>query len=125
MLSTRLDYRLDGRKGSFFWGKGLCKGHEKRCKGHVQGPQIWQIELGARATWICARATRRGARASDVCKGHTNDTQYNLVQGPQLVVQGALKFWKILRPLHLFSWPLHMVLAPLLVALAQALAPEK
>ena len=27
-------YRLDGRKGSFFWGKGLCK-------GHVQGPQIW------------------------------------------------------------------------------------
>ena len=34
-------------------------------------------------------------------------------------------FWKILRPLHLFSWPLHMALAPLLVALAQALAPEK
>jgi hypothetical protein len=26
--------------------------------------------MGARATWICARATRRGARASDVCKGH-------------------------------------------------------
>ena len=26
-------YRLDGPKGSFFWGKGLCKGHEKRCKG--------------------------------------------------------------------------------------------
>ena len=24
------DYRLDERKGSFFWGKG-----------HVQGPQIW------------------------------------------------------------------------------------
>ena len=86
------NYCLDGRKGSFFWGKGLCKGHEKRCKGHVQGPQIWQIELGARATWICARATRRGARASDVCKGHTNDTQYNLVQGPQLEVQGNLKF---------------------------------
>ena len=26
--------------------------------------------MGARATWICARATRRVARASDVCKGH-------------------------------------------------------
>ena len=91
-LPINVTYRLDGRKGSFFWGKGLCKGHEKRCKGHVQGPQIWQIELGARATWICARATRRGARASDVCKGHTNDKQYNLVQGPQLEVQGNLKF---------------------------------
>jgi hypothetical protein len=33
-------YRLDGRKGAFSWGKGLCKGHKKRCKGHVQGPQI-------------------------------------------------------------------------------------
>jgi hypothetical protein len=63
-------YRLDGRKGAFSRGKGLCKGHKKRCKGHVQGPQIRQIEMGARATWICARATRRGARASDVCKGH-------------------------------------------------------
>jgi hypothetical protein len=27
--------------------------------------------------------------------------------------------------LHLLSWPLHMALAPLLVALAQALAPRK
>ena len=42
-------YRLDGRKDSFFWDKGLCKGHKKRCKGHLQGPPIWQIELGARA----------------------------------------------------------------------------
>jgi hypothetical protein len=32
-------YRLDGRKRAFSWGKGLCKGHEKRCKGHVQGPR--------------------------------------------------------------------------------------
>ena len=60
-----------------------------------------------------------------MCKGHTNDKQYNLVQGPQLEVQVTLKFWKILRPLHFFSWPLHVALAPLLVALAQALAPRK
>ena len=34
-------YRLDGWKGAFSRCKGMCKGHEKRCKGHVQGPQIW------------------------------------------------------------------------------------
>ena len=53
--------------------------------------------MGARATWICARATKRGARASDVYKGHIfclytkKDKQCNLVQGPQLEVQALFK----------------------------------
>ena len=90
-------------KAHFSRCKGQCKGHKKRCKGHVQGPHIPKIEMGARAAWICARA-------SDVCKG---------------LIFCLLKFWKILRPLHLFLWPLHMALALLLVALALALAPRK
>ena len=48
----------------------------------------------------------------------TNDKQYNLVQGPQLEVQGPLIGAGALAPLF-------VALAPLLVALAQALAPEK
>ena len=32
--NLKILYRLDSRKGSFFWGKGLCK-------GHLQGPQVW------------------------------------------------------------------------------------
>ena len=91
-------YRLDGRKGAFFLGQGpvqgpqgevqgpcsratsqvngneckghldMCKGHNQRCKGLccVQGPHLWPIYL------------------------ITNDKQYNLVQGPQLEVQGPL-----------------------------------
>ena len=52
-------------------GKGhldMCKGHNHRCKGLccVQGPHLWPIYL------------------------ITNDKQYNLVQGPQLEVQGPL-----------------------------------
>ena len=46
----------------------MCKGHNQRCKGLccVQGPHLWPIYL------------------------ITNDKQYNLVQGPQLEVQGPL-----------------------------------
>ena len=44
----------------------MCKGHKKRCKGLwcVQGPHILSLYQ------------------------NTNDKQYNLVQGPQLEVQG-------------------------------------
>ena len=81
--------------------------------------------MGARATWICARATRRGARASDVCKGHILCLYTKILIWCKGLIFCLLKFWNILRPLHHFLWPLHMALAPLLVALALALAPRK
>ena len=52
---------------------------------------------------------------------HLNETEQSIIWCKKL----DLKFWKILRPLHLFSWPLHMALAPLLMALSLALANRK
>jgi len=74
--------------------------------------------MGARATWICARATsfdfiQKRINNAIWCKGHNLRCKHDL------------KFLKILRPLHLFSWPLHVALALLLLALALALAPRK
>ena len=84
--------------------------------------------MGARATWICARATRRVARASDVCKGHIfcgPCTYFLLTGGPCISCCGPCT------KLYCVSlvWPLHTseALAPLLVALAHiqvALAPN-
>ena len=113
-----IDIPLRRPKRLIFLGQGPVQGPREE----VQGP--------------CARAThpenRNGCKGFlDMCKGlwcvqgpyllslYQNDKQYNLVQGPQL------EFWKILMPLHLFSWPFHIALAPLLMALALALAPEK
>ena len=56
----------------------LCRLPLRRLKrliflGKVQGPCARTTNPvnrnGCKATWICARATRRGARASDVSKG--------------------------------------------------------
>ena len=52
--------------------------------------------MGARATWICARATRRGARASDVCKGHILCLYTKILIWCKGLIFCLLKFWNIL-----------------------------
>ena len=93
-----------------------CKGHSKMCKGLwcVQGPHLLPFCL------------------------YTLDNQYNLVQGPQLVALAHIRgpcttscgpcTYPSGPCTHLYlpdCWPLHMALAPLVVALAPGPCPEK
>ena len=52
---------------------------------------------------------------------HLNETEPSIIW----CYKHDLKFWEILRPLHLVLWPLHMALAPLLWPLHWPLPQEK